>query len=160
MFSHTGAFCGARRSICGQVWQIFSPFMTTWSFSTDAPVISPSRFLLTLLFWKRYYLRMQSTADLFPVLQKSGNNTHMTSQNLQCFIVRDEAKIRFEPVKGKKPENIWNNRCKHPCLQKRGHHGSKVCTVHLLLINNAGLHFLQNRDHIILQGSCDGIHLS
>ena len=66
LLSHTGAFCGARRSIHGQVtlpcvpqgavtpksMQIFSPFMTTRSFSTDAPVISLSRFLLTLLFEK------------------------------------------------------------------------------------------------------------
>jgi hypothetical protein len=66
MLSYTGAFCGARRSIRGQVtlpcvpqgaatpqsMQIFSPFMTTQSFSTDAPVISLSRFLLTFLFEK------------------------------------------------------------------------------------------------------------
>ncbi len=42
----------------------------------------------------------------FPVLRESGHNTHMTSQDLQRFIISDEGEIRFEQVEGKKPENI------------------------------------------------------
>jgi hypothetical protein len=42
----------AGSSYSKQSMQIFSPFMTTQSFSTDAPVISLSRFLLTFLFEK------------------------------------------------------------------------------------------------------------